>query len=84
MDLEERGKEAIIIAQANVAHTTAWRKLFLASAYQTLQVFPPHKSNDKTIVSLPNEVYEEGVLQWRNFVIAQFVGKIPTSVYFKS
>ena len=53
------------------------------TTYQTQQFFPPYKSNDKTIVSLPNEVYEEGVLQWRNFVIAQFVGKIPDFSVFQ-
>ena len=60
-----------------------WRKLFSAFVDQTLSFFPPKSSGSNVLVSLPADVYEEGELQWKNVVVAQFVGKISNFSVFQ-
>ena len=60
-----------------------WRKLFLAAEDQSLQYFPPQKSEGGVRVSLPAEVFDEGELLWKNAIVAQFVGRIPNFSYFQ-
>ena len=63
--------------------STDWRRLFSAAADQSLQFFPPQKSEGKVRVSPPTEILEEGELLWRNAVVVQIVGKIPNFGYFQ-
>ena len=60
-----------------------WRKLFPAAADQTLQFFPPQRSEGKVRVSPPAEILEEGELLWRNAVVVQLIGRIPNFGYFQ-
>ena len=53
-----------------------WRKLFSASTDQSLQFFPPRKSEGKLTVAPPAEVINEGEQLWKNAVVVQFVGRI--------
>ncbi|XVE67823.1 hypothetical protein DITRI_Ditri09bG0019400 [Diplodiscus trichospermus] len=74
--METRGSES----KPGIAN---WRKLFSASADQSLNFFPPNVSNGKPYVSPPNEVFEEGELLWRNAVVVQFVRRIPNFSAFQ-
>ena len=65
----------------NGAPTTDWRKLFSAAIDQTLNYYPPKRTEGKLIV--PSEVIEEGEQQWKNAVVVQFIGKIPNFSYFQ-
>ena len=60
-----------------------WRKLFVSSTDQSLNYFPPRRSEGKVIVCPPAEVCEEGEWKWRNALVAQFVGKIPNFSVFQ-
>ena len=60
-----------------------WRKLFSASANQSLRFFPPKPTNGTSIVTPPSGVFEEGELLWKNAVVAQFVGRIPNFSVFQ-
>ena len=60
-----------------------WRSLFSAAPDQTLKFYSPLKSNGKTMVAPPREVFEEGEQEWRNAVVVQFVGRIPNFSLFQ-
>ena len=63
-EVGERGKKE------DGSTTTDWRKLFTASADQTLRFFPPQPLNGKSIVVPPKRVFEEGEQTWRYAVVA--------------
>ena len=64
----------------NMAPATDWRQLFSVVVDQTLNYYPPKRTEGKLIV--PLEVFEEGERQWRNVVVVQFIGKIPNFNFF--
>ena len=78
----QNGEKAKGVRDVGVA-STDWRKLFSAAADQSLQFFPPQKSEGKVLVSPPNEIFEEGELLWRNALVVQMVGRIPNLGYFQ-
>ena len=49
---------------------TDWRKLFVTSTDQSLNYFPPRRSEGKVIVCPSAEVCEEGEWKWRNAIVA--------------
>ncbi|XVF77917.1 hypothetical protein PTKIN_Ptkin14bG0086700 [Pterospermum kingtungense] len=51
-----------------------WRNLF-SSPNQTLKFCHPTKLDDEPIAFPPPEVFSKGANQWRNALVAQFVGK---------
>ena len=59
-----------------------WRSLFFASLDQFLCYFPPQNLNCKIVVSSPNDVFKKGESQWKTFVVAQFIGRIPNFSLF--
>ena len=65
----------------NATPATDWRKLFSTAVDQTLNFYPPKRTNGKLIV--PSEVIAEGERQWRNAVVVQFIGKIPNFSFFQ-
>lgn len=77
-DYEDGGK-----LSAGTETASDWRKLFSASADQSLRFFPPQLTNGKSIVAPPLGVFEEGDLQWKNAIVAQFVGRIPNFSVFQ-
>ena len=35
------------------------------------------------IVAPPDDIFEEGIDQWRNVIVAQFIGRIPNFSFFQ-
>ena len=70
-------------ADVDPKNVTDWRKLFTATADQTLRFFPSQVLNGKTVVSPPFEIFEKGVEHWKNSIVAQFIGKVPNFNMFQ-
>ena len=68
-------KNAESVEGASGQKAVDWRSLFSASTDQTLRFYPPQRLKDKVIVAPPKEVIEEGEAQWKNTVVAQFIGR---------
>ncbi|XVE49046.1 hypothetical protein DITRI_Ditri01bG0050700 [Diplodiscus trichospermus] len=86
LNVTEEGEENMAINSEKkemILEKSDWRKLFAASASQSLQFFPPQDLGDRVIVAPLAEVFEEGVEIWRNVVMAKFIGKIPNFSLFQ-
>ena len=76
-------KNAESVEGASGQKAADWRSLFSASTDQTLRFYPPQRLKDKVIVATPKEVIEEGEAQWKNTVVAQFIGRPPNFSLFQ-
>ena len=82
---KNRGKKSVTTTFADVAtkNLADWRQLFSASPDQSLQYFPPSLENGQLLVQPPDDIFEEGINQWKNVVVVQFIGRIPNYSYFQ-
>ncbi|KAK8598761.1 hypothetical protein V6N13_094721 [Hibiscus sabdariffa] len=54
-----------------------WEKLFAGSEEQSLGFFPPHIKDGLIEVQPPSQVFEEGISEWKNSLVGQFIGSAP-------
>ncbi|KAK8598769.1 hypothetical protein V6N13_094729 [Hibiscus sabdariffa] len=54
-----------------------WKKLFAGSEEQSLGFFPPHIKDGLIEVQPPAQVFEEGISEWKNSLVGQFIGSAP-------
>ncbi|XP_022737027.1 uncharacterized protein LOC111289928 [Durio zibethinus] len=89
-DPSSSGKGEVVASQGPVTafgdseqkNAMDWRNLFLASNDQSLKFFLPQMVNGKALVKSIDDVFE-GVHQWRNFLVAQFLGWVPNFSQFQ-
>ncbi|XP_039054578.1 uncharacterized protein LOC120196981 [Hibiscus syriacus] len=55
-----------------------WKKLFVGSKEQSLDFFPPELRDGVATVIPPPEVIDEGIADWNNALIGQFLGPAPS------
>ncbi|KAK8618723.1 hypothetical protein V6N13_132705 [Hibiscus sabdariffa] len=62
--------------------TMDWKKLFSANEELSLQFFPPLSKDGEVSVTLPLDVFDDGIKCWMNSVVVQFLGKpLPFNVF---
>ena len=83
VDLDMRGKLAVETTDVDSKKVPDWRNLFSTTQDQALRYFPPQVLDGKKVVSPPNDIFEKGVDQWRDSVVAQFIGKVPNFSLFQ-
>ncbi|KAK8598273.1 hypothetical protein V6N13_095656 [Hibiscus sabdariffa] len=54
-----------------------WKKLFAGSEEQSLGFFPHHIKDGLIEVQPPAQVFEEGISEWKNSLVGQFIGSAP-------
>ena len=60
-----------------------WQKLFSTSFNQSMEYFPPQIENGQVIVAPLEDIFEKGINQWKDAIMAQFIGRIPNFSYFQ-
>ena len=60
-----------------------WQKLFSTSLNQSMEYFPPQIENGQVIVAPLEDIFKEGIDQWKDDILAQFIRRIPNFSYFQ-